>query len=149
MQSHFFALNDVSEYYQSDAEPDEEDSEVEVLAAEKQPKIITKARKEVFDGVLVPSHKNKENIRPGPAGKVAGTQPSPTPNRPGIGTRSTHLMNQGHSKPMLKVQRDLQNLCQLQWKSISLGLLTNHHLMWKWQVYRHPNPNREWRSRWQ
>jgi hypothetical protein len=80
MQSHFFALNDVSEYYQSDAEPDEEDSEVEVLAAEKQPKIITKARKEVFDGVLVPSRKDKENVRPGPAGKVAGAQPSSTPN---------------------------------------------------------------------
>lgn len=97
MQSHFFALNDVSEYYQSDAEPDDQNDEVEVLAAEKQPKLITKACKEVFDGVLAPSRKDKENIRPVPAGKGVGPQPSPSPNRPGIGTCS-HPSNE--SRPM-------------------------------------------------
>jgi hypothetical protein len=87
MQSHFFALNDMSEYYQSEAEHDNEDYEVEVLAAKKQPKIITKARKEAFDGVLVPSRKDKENVRPAPAGKVTAVQPSSS-NRPGLGTRA-------------------------------------------------------------
>jgi hypothetical protein len=35
---------------------------VEVLAAEHQPRLISKTCKEIFDGVLMPSHKGKENI---------------------------------------------------------------------------------------
>jgi hypothetical protein len=61
-ETHFVEISNLSEFYQSDSE----DQEVNVMAAEKNSKIITKARKAVFDGVAVPrsSWKGKENIVP-------------------------------------------------------------------------------------
>ena len=91
MQSHFFAMNqdEVSEYYQSEGEPDDE-YEADVLAAEHQPKLINKTRKEVFDGVVIPPKRGKENVRP--AGnvppKTTPAQSTRMPERTGMGTRA-------------------------------------------------------------
>lgn len=80
-QSHFITLEEVmSEYYISEAEAD-------VMAAQKQPKIITKTRKEVFDGVLLPKRsfqpKDKENIslKPVPIPKPAIKESLPTQSK--------------------------------------------------------------------
>jgi hypothetical protein len=82
MQSHFFTMgqSEVTEYYQSE---EEEDYGVDVLAAEHQPRLINKTWKETFDGVLMPSYKGKENVRP----PAAAACPTPA-GRPGIGTRA-------------------------------------------------------------
>jgi hypothetical protein len=53
--------SEITEYYQSDEE-DEYEGGVEVLAAEHQLRLISKTRKEIFDGVLMPSCKGKENV---------------------------------------------------------------------------------------
>ena len=90
-QSHFFTMgaSEITEYYQSDEE-DEYERRVEVLAAEHQPRLIHKTRKEIFDGVLMPSRKGKENVRP-----LGATNERQTPAntaqaaaKPGIGTRA-------------------------------------------------------------
>jgi hypothetical protein len=62
-QSHFFTLNqgEISKYYQSEVEGKDDDV-ADVLAAEHQPKMINKMRKETFDGVLTPPCKGKENV---------------------------------------------------------------------------------------
>lgn len=97
MHSHFIQLSDMTEYYQSD------DEDCEVMAAEREPKSINKARKLVFDGVGVPRPpwKGKENVPPqstptqeimnkvgpktrsqGPAPESAAPQPILRPNAP-------------------------------------------------------------------
>jgi hypothetical protein len=105
-QSHFFTMgaSKITEYYQSDEE-DEYEGGVEVLAAEHQPRLISKTRKEIFDGVLMPSCKGKENVRPS-----AATNEKPTPansaqtmGKPGIGTWANpskrENLSMGSSKP--------------------------------------------------
>jgi predicted type IV restriction endonuclease len=53
IEAHFIALDEHSEYYISEAEGDQYIN-ADIMAAEKQPKVITKTRKEAFDGVLLP-----------------------------------------------------------------------------------------------
>ena len=93
--THFVEISNLSEYYQSDSE----DQEVDVLAAEKGPKLITKARKAVFDGVAVPrsSWKGKENIVP-MTNSTVQSQAKIMGNKKGPFTRS-----QGPSGPVQSV----------------------------------------------
>ena len=60
---HFIEALAYADYYQSDSD----EPGIEVFAVEKEPKMINKARKEVFDGVGVPRasyRRDKENISP-------------------------------------------------------------------------------------
>ena len=79
-QTNFVEISNLSEYYQSDSE----DQEMDVMVAEKGPKLITKTRKAVFDGVAVPrsTWKGKENTIP------SQPQARPLGNRNGPFTRS-------------------------------------------------------------
>ncbi|KAF9455302.1 hypothetical protein BDZ94DRAFT_1327646 [Collybia nuda] len=78
-QSHLITMEEISEYYVSEDDTHEQ-SDVKVMAAEKQSKTINKARKDVFDGVLLPPRsfrpKDKENIPPKaiPVTRVTPTQ---------------------------------------------------------------------------
>ena len=91
MQSHFFTMHqdNMSDYYQSEVETDDE-YEAEVLAAEHRPKVIREGRKEVFDGVAVPTRKGKENVKPTPlsGSKQTPAQSARMQGRSGIGTRA-------------------------------------------------------------
>ena len=81
MQSHFVTMvqDEALEYYQSEGEIG-----ADVFAAEHQPKLINKTRKQVYDQVVGPSRKGKENVQPRPT----PAQSARMPTRSGMGTRA-------------------------------------------------------------
>ncbi|RDB24681.1 hypothetical protein Hypma_008175 [Hypsizygus marmoreus] len=60
-KSHFYTLDHVSDYYQSDAE---DEDEFEVFRAEHAPKMITRSRQKAIDKVTKPPHRDKDTPRP-------------------------------------------------------------------------------------
>jgi hypothetical protein len=97
MQSHLFTMsqNKASEYYQSDAEHSN-DYKADVLAAEHHPRRIKENRKKIFNGVAVPTCKEKENVNPNPlldSFNETPTLKTRVTGRPGMGTRANPSYN--------------------------------------------------------
>jgi len=94
MSTHLFTLRpaEFSDYYQSDADDEDDCIQVEVLAAERDPKIITRSRKEAMDKFTKPPNRKGKETQQDPP-HTSSRQAEPSNSRPGVSTRSSPQEN--------------------------------------------------------